>query len=156
RVRQDFAALQSAFAQHCTELTTAHEQERWRDIENVLQIPPLKQVLEMRSLLLANSLQIGVRLQPADGIAPDRRRDPASLWSDALEKAQRQGRMAAAVLGETWLGAAESDHLKQAIDRAQGEDWAAAFVEPGRTVSAAWQRLAGTFIQQLRKSGRAP
>jgi hypothetical protein len=153
-VRRDFDTLEKQFRQDCLDLAQRHASlhSLWYQIEEALLVPRIEP--DLRVALLENSRQMSQSFsgQTADekilsNIAEDDR-DRADRR--VKDRAQRQGRMALAALGERWVNDAFADtnnkwgvvkHLLEIFPEESREEWPISVRRAGEAVGGCWQLL---------------
>jgi hypothetical protein len=102
-VKKTFDELELNFERHCNELSGAALQSVWRDTDDALVVPRIKPSLRIK--LLTNARAISQSIFVKSSTDPS---DPAPMSEErnaelARRAAQREGRMALAVLGQAWF-----------------------------------------------------
>ena len=102
-VKKSFDDLEAQFERHCNELSGAALQSVWRDTDDALVVPRIKPSLRIK--LLTNARAISQSIFVKSSTDPS---DPGALGEErnaelARRAAQREGRMAIAVLGQAWF-----------------------------------------------------
>jgi hypothetical protein len=115
-------------------LTNNTVQSRWHEIENLLSVPFLDPALRLE--LVQASRQISHKLNEETAAAGDARLDftPEDNTKRFQEMAQRQGRIALAVLGSDWL---ERGEVENAVLRPDQTGWWRSLVQAGERIGTA-------------------
>src|SRR5262249_3505993 len=142
-VRTDFDELKKEFDDQCQALSgriNVNLQSNWHDIEDLLVGPFIDP--SRRASLVENSRSISDTFNKSS-------RQPAVPPGNPYREAQRQGRMATAVLGERCLNEDRSgsqisfEKLRENMEQAaQDENWEKALNQAGEQVGRRWRDLA--------------
>jgi hypothetical protein len=155
-IRQTFDEIRKEHQALCQELgQLTVSQRRWHDTEDALLVPFIAP--GVREELLKNSRAIAYKLhaQPPKEAA-GQGMPPAENARRAREAAERQARMALAVLGEEWFnGAKEGPKYARASELADGPgpEWWKSLTQVGDQVANRWAGLS-VEVREGTKAGR--
>jgi hypothetical protein len=157
-IRKEFDALCQGLRQQ------AFSQRRWHDTEDALLVPFIAP--GVREELLKNSRAIAYELhaQPPKEAGGQGAMTAADNARRARAAAQRQARMALAVLGEEWFDivserSREGLRFARASELADGpgtEEWWGPLTQVGDQVAQRWARLLGEVSEQTKAGREAP
>jgi hypothetical protein len=157
-VSDAFDAVEKEYHQYCRDLANVDTQRMWRDAEDALIVPgrdfPLRQRLHVgmfrtaKRLLLASQERGQAPASVADGDAPDTK-------DSHLADAQREGRMALAVLGKRWFNERAAgrrghhenfEQLHRRLETFTVEpEWWKSLETASEEIGASWQQLPGAI-----------
>ena len=154
--------LRKTFFEFLPKLSAEVLVSKWHHIDNALQVPfiPFKRRMELLANLRTISNALNSKFENVATPPP-----PANSGSLALERAQRQGRIALALLGSAWVndpvmrdqsGGAiklKFEDLKQRIDSPKGSWWESVD-EVGEQIGWHWRALASRVDELTEKANR--
>jgi Mg-chelatase subunit ChlD len=151
-VRASFDKLKSEFDTHCKKLTEDKSlQSTWHAIEAVLTVPFIEK--EQREQLLNLSRSIARRLQEESSSAGRTNEEEGRKQEQdaALILAQRQGRMALAVLGRQWVDDQKMnfDRMKTALGHPED---ATRFADEADKLGQLWAALTRPVCSESKKA----
>jgi hypothetical protein len=170
-VRQGLDEQRNQYRQACAKNETLTEPlpRNWREIEEVLSVPTLAALANgasrtaVRMTLLTNSRKISESLNTKTRQAGRTLPLPLST-APPRDQAKRQGRLALAMLGETWVNRLASEHLKsvQEFDKLRGliagadSGWEISLDGAGEQVGDCWQQLPVRLQEHVQNSRDKP
>lgn len=102
-VKRSFDELETQFDRHCNELSGAALQSVWRDTDDALIVPRIKPSLRIKLLTNARAISQSIFVKSSTDPSEPKPMSEERNAEIARRMAQRQGRMALAVLGQTWF-----------------------------------------------------
>jgi serine/threonine-protein kinase len=158
-VDKPFRQIQNDFETRCDKLSkeSTNLPKFWRDIDDALRVPGLDP--QVRKALLENQRRISRRLHDGTGTkGKGMNQDQTS--KQARDSGQRQGRLALAVLGESWfdLDPVFKSRLKEfevkrlLVELQVDAQWPATLGRTGEEIGLRWRDMPAEITQRVEKS----
>jgi hypothetical protein len=151
-VTSDFVRLEQDFERYCKTLDDTIRPDRWHELVDALTVPCVKP--ELRVDLLHNLHRV------SNGLDREVRREgagaPTATPMQAQIGAERQGRMALAILGENWLKKQNIDFasVRNHIVSLNPENWFQSMRQAGQWLASAWQTMRPEIRDRIKEAIR--
>jgi hypothetical protein len=162
KVEKDFSDIKQAFDQTCQRLAQHNEDQRHflHEIEDVLAIP-LVEDPPTRLTLLVESRRLSTKFNSEFNPAAEAGKaapDEDARAKMAMERARRQGRMAAAVTGLAghWLDEDDLTQLRHLVQDLALVRWRDDVQTAGERLAGRWQQMRKAISEGLQASSETP